>query len=86
MEAIIIPIMTIVEVEVAMAETISDPTVMEEVIIKAIIIINTINVTYMMINHRLNNMAHYVHFTVVSIILLNIVSRENMTSIILWRK
>ena len=74
------------EVVVAMAETISDPMVMGEAIIEAIIITNTINITHMMMDHRLNNMAHHAHFVVVSIILLNIVLKENMTSIISWRK
>ena len=61
----------------AMAEIISDPVVMEEAIIKAIIITNTINITHMMMVYRLNNMAHHVHFVVASITLL---------SIITWRK
>ena len=74
------------EVVVAMEETISDPTVVEEAIIKAIIITNTINITHMMMVHRLNNMAHHVHFVVALIILLNIVLKGNMTSIISWRK
>ena len=75
-EAIIIIItmdITEAEVVVAMVETISDPAVTEEAIIEAIIITNTINITHMMMVHRLNNMAHHVHFAVVSIILLNIV-------------
>ena len=74
------------EVVMAVAETISDSAVMGEAIIKAIIIPNTINITHMMMDHRLNNMAHHVHFAVVLIILLNIALKENMTSIISWRK
>ena len=87
-KAIIIIIMAIIkaEVVVAMVETIIDLVVMEEAIIKAIIITNTINITRMMMDHSLNNMAHHVHFVVVSIILLNIALMENMTSIISWRK
>ena len=87
-EAIIIITMAIIEEEVVMAvaETISDPAVMGEAIIKAIIITNTINITHMMKDHRSNNMAHHVHFAVVLIILLNIALRENLTSIISWRK
>ena len=87
-EAIIIITMAIIEVKVvmAMAETISVPTVMGEVIIKAIIITNTINIMHMMKDHRSNNMAHHVHFAMVLIILLNIALKENMTSIISWRK
>ena len=87
-EAIIITIMAIIKVVVvvAMVETISDLAVTEEAIIKAIIITNAINITHMMMDHRLNNMAHHVHFVVVLIILLNIVLKGNMTSIISWRK
>ena len=85
-EAIIITIMAIIEAEVAMAmvETITDLMVMEEAIIKAIT--KTINITHMMMDHSLNNMAHHVHFVVVLIILLSITLRENMTSIMAWRK
>ena len=74
------------EVVVAITETISDPTVMAQAIIKAIIITNTINITHMMMDYRLKNMAHYAHFLVVLIILLNVALKENMTSIISWRK
>ena len=87
-EAIIIIAMAIIEAEVvmAMAETISDRAVIGEAIIEAIIITNTIHITHMMMDHRLNNMAHHTHFAVVLIIPLNIASKENMTSIISWRK
>ena len=87
-EAIIIITMAFIEAEVVVAvmETISDPMVIEEAITKAIIITNTINITHMMMDHRLNNMEHHVHFVVASIILLNIALKVNMTSIISWRK
>ena len=87
-EAIIIITMAIIEVEVvvAMVESISDPPVMGEAIIKAIIITNTINIIHMMKDHRSKNMADHAHFAVVLIILLNIALKENMTSIISWRK
>ena len=80
--------MTIIEAEVVMAmvETIKDLMFMEEAIIEAIIITNTINITHMMMDHRLKNMAHHVHFAVVLIIPQNIALRENTTSIISWRK
>ena len=57
-EAIIITIMAIIEVEVAVAmvETITDLVVAVEAIIEAIIIINKINITHMMMDHSLNNM------------------------------
>ena len=87
-EAIIINIMAIIEVEVAVAmvETITDLMVTEEAIIKAIIITNTINITCMMMDHSSNKLVHHAPFVVVSIILLNIVLRESMTSIISWTK
>ena len=66
-EAIMIITMAIImsEVAVAVVETISDPMVVGESIIKAIIITNTISITHMMKDHRLNNMAYRVHFAVV---------------------
>ena len=86
--AIIIITMVIIkaEVAVAMVVTFIDHVVTEEAITEAITIINTINITCMMMELSLNNMVHHGLFAGVSIILLNIVSRENMTSIILWRK
>ena len=87
-EAIIITIMAIIEAEVvvAMVETILDLAVMEEAIIEAIIITNTIKIAHMMMHQRLNNIAFHAHFVVALIILLNIDLRENTTSIISWRK
>ena len=86
--AIIIITMAIIkaEVAVAMVVTIIDHMVAEEGITEAITIINTINTTRMMMDPSLNNMVHYVLFAEVSIILLNIVLKENMTLVILWRK
>ena len=86
--AIIIITMAIIKVEVAVAMvvTVIDHMVMEEGITEAITIINTINITRMIMDQSLNNMVHHVLFVEVSIILLNIVLRENMISIILWRK
>ena len=86
-EAIMIITMAIIEAEVvvAMAETISDHVAVEEAIIEAIIITNTINITHMMMVHRLSNIAHHAHFVVV-LIILNIALKGNMTSIISWRK
>ena len=88
MVAITIIIIAIIEVEVAVAMVVTfiDHVVVEEAMTEAITIINIINITHMMMNHSLNNIVHHVLFAEVSIILLNIVLRENMTSIILWRK
>ena len=84
--AIIIITMAIIEAAVAMVVNFIDHVVAEEAIAEAITIINTINITCMMMDLSLNNMAHHVLFAEVSMILLNIVLRENMTSIILRRK
>ena len=83
--AITIMTMAITKAEVAVAVVVTfiDQVVMEEVITEAITIIN---ITPMMMELSLNNKVHHVLFVEVSIILLNIVLRENMTSIILWRK
>ena len=85
MVAITIITMAIIEVEVAMAMVVTfiDHVVMEEATTEAITIINTINITCMMMDWSLNNMVHHELFVEVSIIFLNIVLRENMTSIIL---
>ena len=64
--------MAIIEVEVAMAVAMA-VTIIEEAITEAITIINTINITHMMMNPSLNNMVHHALFAEVSIILLNIV-------------
>ena len=86
--AIIIIIMAIIEVEVAvvMEETIIDHAVSEEAITEATTTINTINTTCMMMDPSSNNMVHHALFVVALLILQNIVLRENMTSIISWRK
>ena len=86
MVAIIIITMVIIMVEVAMdaVATFIGHVVAEEAITEAITIINTINITSMMMG--LSNMVHHVHFVEASIILLNIVLRENMILTILWRK
>ena len=85
--AIIIITMVIIEAEVALAmvATFIHHMVVEEAITEAITIINTINITHMMMEPNLNNMVHHA-LCEVSAILLNIVLRENMTSIILLRK
>ena len=77
--AITIITMTIIkaEVAVAMVVTFIDHMVEEEAITEAITIINTINTTRMMMEPCLNNMVHHALFVEVSIILLNIVLREN---------
>ena len=68
MEAITITIiMVIIEAEVDMA--------MVVIITEA----NIINITHMMMVHRLSNIAHHVHFAVALITLPNTVLKESMT-------
>ena len=88
MVAIIIVTMVIIEAEVAVAEvvTFTGHVVVEEAMIEAIIIIHTINITCIMMELSLSNTVHHSHFVEASIILLNIVLRENMTLTISWRK
>ena len=88
-EIIITPIIVVIteaHVGAAMEVTITDLTVTDETIIEAITIINTNNITHMMMPHRWNNMVHHVHSVEVLIILLNTVLKENMISIISWQK
>ena len=81
-ETITITIITVIfkaEVDVAMVVIITEVTAMDEAIIEAITITNTSNTTHMMMVHRWNNMAHHVHFVVVLITLLSILSKESRT-------
>ena len=86
--AISIITMAIIKVEVAMAMVVIfiDHVDVAEAITEAITITNIINIIPMMMDLSLNNTVHHAPFVVVSIILLNIVLRENMTSTISWRK
>ena len=86
--AITIITVVIIMVEVAMdvVATFIGHMVTEEAITEAITIINTINITPMMMEPSLSNMVHHAHFVEVSIILLDTVLRGNMTLIISWRK
>ena len=67
------------EVDMAMVVIITKVTTMNEVVIEAITITNTTNIMYMMIGHRLSNMAHHAHFAVVLITLPNTVLEESRT-------
>ena len=88
MVAITIITMAIIEAEVTVAMVVIfiGNVVVEEAITEAITIINIINITCTMMELSSNNMVHHALFVEVSNILQNIVLRENMTSIILWRK
>ena len=69
-----------------MAEVITTDIVTVGLIIKAITIINTISIMVMMMSTRRINMAHHVHNVVAIITPPNIVLRNNMILMTLWRK
>ena len=69
-----------------MAEVIFTDAVMVLPIIKVITTTNTISIMVMMMSTRQINMAHHVHYAVAIITPTNIVLRENMISMTLWRK
>ena len=79
--------MAILEAE-AMAEAEAIITAMVEVglIIEVMLIIKTISIMAMMMSTRQSNMVHNVHYAVDIITPLNIVSKESMTSTILWKR
>ena len=70
----------------AVAEVITMDTIVVGPIIKATTITNTISITVMMMSTRQINMAHHVHYVVDIITPPNIVLRENMISMILWKR
>ena len=63
---------------VAEAEVLIVAIVVAGPIIEVILITNTISIMVMMMSTRQINMVHHVHYAVATIILLNIVLRENM--------
>ena len=68
------------------AEVITMDAVMVGPIIEVIITTNTISIMVMMMSTRQINMAHHVLYAVVITTPLNIVLRENMISMILWKR
>ena len=75
------------EVEaVVTSEVISVAVVMTGPIIKVILTTNTISTMVMMMSTRQINTVHHVHYVVVITTPLNIVLRENMISMILWKR
>ena len=71
---------------VVVAEVITMATVAVGPIIKEILTTNTIRTMVMMMSTRQINMVHHVHYAVAIFTLLNIVSRENTISMILWKR
>ena len=79
--------MTILEEEaMAKAEAIIMAVIEVGLIIEVMLIINTISIMAMMMSTRQTNMVHHVYYVVDIITPLNIVSRESMTSMILWKR
>ena len=69
-----------------MAEVITMDVVTVGPIIKVMLTTNTISIMVMMMSTRQTNMVHHVHYVVVITTPLNIVLRENMISMILWKR
>ena len=69
-----------------MAEVITMDAFAVGPIIEVTLITNTISIMVMMMSTRQINMAHHVHYAVVITTPLNIVLRENMISMILWKR
>ena len=70
----------------AKAEAIIVAMVVVDPIIKVMLTINTISIMVMMMSTRQINVVHHVPYAVDTITLLNIVSRESMISMILWKR
>ena len=80
-------IMASLEAEaVVMAEVFTMAVVMAGPIIEVMLTTNTISIMVMMMTTRQINMVHHVPYVVAIITPLNIVSRENMISMILWKR
>ena len=82
-----VTIMANLEAEaMVMAEVITTDVVMVGLIIEAITTISTISIMVMMMSTRRINMACHVHYVMAIISPPNIVLRENMILMTLWRK
>ena len=71
---------------VAMVEVITMVVVMVGPIIKAMLITNIISIMLMMMNTRWINTVHHALYVVAIITLPNIVLKESMISMILWKR
>ena len=69
-----------------MAEVITMAVVMAGPIMEVILTTNTISIMVMMMSTRQINMVHHVHYGVAIITPLNTGLRENMISMILWKR
>ena len=80
-------IMANLEVEaMAEPEVITAAVVTAGPIIEVILTTNAISIMVMMMSTRQINMVHHVHYAVAIITLLNIALRENVISMILWKR
>ena len=80
-------IMASLEAEaMAEAEVITVAMVAAGPIMEVILTTNTISIMVMMMSTRQISMVHHVHYAVAIITLLNIALRENVISIILWKR
>ena len=71
----------------AKAEAIIVAMIVADLIFEVILSNNTISImAMMMMNTRQIDMVHHVHYAVATIILLNIVLRESMISMTLWKR
>ena len=70
----------------AMAEAITVVVVMVSPIIEAMLITNIISIRFMMMSTRQINMVHHALYAVAIITLRNIVLKESMISMILWKR
>ena len=70
----------------AVAEAITMDVVTVGPIIEAMLIINIISIMFMMMSTRWINMVHHVLYAVATITLPNIVLKESMISMILWKR
>ena len=68
------------------AEVITMAVVTVGPIIEVMLTTNTISIMVMMMSTRQTYMVHHVHYVVVITTPLNIVLRENMISMILWKR
>ena len=71
---------------VVMAEVITVAVVMVGPVIKVMLTTNTFSIMVTMMSTIQTNMVHHVHYVVVITTPLNIVLRENMISMILWKR
>ena len=71
---------------VVMAEVITMAMVTVGLIMEVMLTTNTISIMFMMMSTRQTNMVHHVHYVVVITTSLNTVLRENMISMILWKR